>query len=83
MSKYTDGLDEIDLEFRELGVDELEVRLTELIRLCEQLKAENIRLRARQASLLSERSELVDKNELARSRVESILSRLKETESEV
>ena len=70
-------------EFSDLGVDGLEARLIELIKLCEQLKAENIRLRARQASLLSERSELVDKNEIARARVESILSRLKETESEV
>lgn len=70
-------------EFSDLGVDELEARLVELIRLCEQLKAENIRLRSKQASLLSERSELVVKNEQARTRVESILSRLKETETEV
>ena len=70
-------------EFSDLGVDGLEERLDELVRLCEQLKAENIRLRAKQASLLSERSELVDKNELARNRVESILSRLKETEPEL
>lgn len=70
-------------EFSDLGVDELEARLIEMIRLCEQLKAENIRLRAKQASLLTERSELVVKNEQARSRVESILSRLKETEPEV
>jgi len=70
-------------EFDDLGVDELEAGLIELVRLCEQLKAENIRLRARQASLLSERAELVDKNELARGRVESILLRLKELEPEV
>jgi len=76
MSDYTE-------EFSDLGVEELEVRLIELVRLCEHLKAENIRLRAKQAVLLSERSELVDKNELARARVENILSRLKETEPEV
>jgi len=75
MSDYTD-------EFNELGIDDLEQKLNELIRLCEHLKAENIRLRAKQASLLSERSELVDKNEMARKRVESILSRLKELEPE-
>jgi len=69
-------------EFRELGVDGLEVRLFELIQLCEHLKAENIALRSKQAALLSERSELVDKNELARERVETILSRLKELEPE-
>lgn len=76
MSDYTE-------EFNYLGVDELEIRLLELVRLCEQLKAENIRLRAKQATLLSERAELLDKNELARTRVESILSRLKEMEPEV
>ena len=76
MNDYSD-------EFSDLGIDGLEERLDELVRLCEQLKAENIRLRAKQASLLSERSELVDKNELARNRVESILSRLKETEPEL
>ena len=70
-------------EFNELGVDALELQLEELIRLCEQLKAENIVLRAKQASLLNERSELEDKNELARIRVESILARLKEMEPEV
>lgn len=70
-------------EFSDLGVDALEGRLVELISLCEQLKEENIRLRARQASLLNERSELVVKNEQARTRVEGILSRLKETEPEV
>jgi len=70
-------------EFNELGVNALELQLEELIRLCEQLKAENIVLRAKQASLLNERSELEDKNELARIRVESILARLKEMEPEV
>jgi len=70
-------------EFTDLGVDDLEARLIDLIKLCEQLKAENIRLRSKQASLLSERSELVIKNEQARMRVESILSRLKAVEPEV
>lgn len=66
----------------EIGLDDFEERLFKLIRLVEQLKAENITLRARQATLLEERTELVDKNELARKKVESILSRLKEMETE-
>jgi len=75
MTDYTE-------EFSDLGVEKLEAKLFELIQLCEHLKAENIALRSKQASLLSERSELVDKNELARERVATILSRLKELEPE-
>ena len=69
--------------FDGLELDRLEEKLNTLIRLCNELKAENISLRARQAALLEERSELLGKNELARSRVESMLSRLKELEAEV
>jgi len=68
--------------FTQLGFDDFEEKLFKLVRLVEQLKAENITLRARQATLLEERTELVDKNELARKKVESILNRLKEMEAE-
>lgn len=68
--------------YLELGLEEFEEKLFKLLRLVEQLKAENIALRARQASLLEERTELVDKNEMARKKVESILARLKEMEAE-
>lgn len=68
--------------FAQLGFDDFEEKLFSLVRLVEQLKAENIALRARQASLLEERTELVDKNEMARKKVESILNRLKEMEAE-
>jgi len=67
----------------DFALDDLDEKITKLLRLCEQLKAENIALRARQVSLLEERKELLGKNELARSRVESMLSRLKELEPEV
>ncbi len=77
MSKYTSN------NFDGLELDRFEEKLNLLIRLCDELKAENIALRARQASLLEERSELLGKNELARSRVESMLNRLKEMEPEV
>jgi len=68
--------------FTQLGFDDFEEKLFNLMRLVEQLKAENIALRARQASLLEERTELVEKNEMARKKVESILNRLKEMEAE-
>jgi cell division protein ZapB len=59
----------------------LEVRVEELIRACQQLKAENRSLRAREEALVAERANLIEKNELARSRVEAMISRLKSLES--
>ena len=76
-------MNQYDPEFiTELGFDNFEDKLFKLLRLVEQLKAENIALRARQATLLEERTELVDKNEMAKRKVESILNRLKEMEAE-
>jgi len=77
MSKYSSS------NFDGLELDRFEEKLNLLIQLCDELKAENIALRAHQASLLEERSELLGKNELARSRVQSMLTRLKELEPEV
>jgi cell division protein ZapB len=59
----------------------LEVRVEELIRACGHLKAENRSLRAREESLLAERASLIEKNELARTRVEAMISRLKSLEA--
>jgi cell division protein ZapB len=61
-------------------LDTLERQVEELIRTCRQLKDENTSLRARQESLVSERAELIEKTELARNRVESMISRLKSME---
>lgn len=61
-------------------IDELERRVEALVHLCRRLKDENASLRARQETLVSERGELIEKNEQARSRVESMLSRLRAME---
>jgi cell division protein ZapB len=60
----------------------LEYRVDELIQLCHQLKSENQALREQQGDLMSERASLMKKNELARSRVESMIMRLKNMEQE-
>ena len=57
-----------------------ERRVDALIRLCRRLQEENASLRARQETLVGERSELIEKNEQARSRVEAMLSRLRAME---
>lgn len=61
-------------------VDTLERQVDELIRACRLLREENASLRARQDILVVERAELIEKTELARSRVESMISRLKSME---
>lgn len=59
----------------------LEAQLQELLQICKQLKGENQSLRTQQNSLISERANLIEKNEMARSRVEAMITRLKSMES--
>ncbi|WJW75874.1 TIGR02449 family protein [Thiohalobacter sp. IOR34] len=58
----------------------LEFRLDELIQTVAHLKAENRSLRAQQQSLTTERAQLIERNETARSRVEAMINRLKAME---
>lgn len=51
-----------------------------LIQVCRKLREENSSLRARQDSLVAERAELIEKTELARSRVEAMIARLRSME---
>jgi len=59
----------------------LEHRIDELIRNCQRLKEENRLLLKQQASLVAERAKLKQKNDLARTQTESILTRLKALEA--
>ena len=58
----------------------LEVRLEELVNTITRLKEENRSLRNQQESMGSERAGLIEKNEMARARVEAMISRLKAME---
>lgn len=60
----------------------LETKMDRLIQVCERLQEENDQLRARASDWQRERVRLVEKNELARSRVEAMITRLKSLESE-
>ncbi|MGE0081615.1 MAG: TIGR02449 family protein [Thiohalomonadaceae bacterium] len=68
-------MDELDLRI-------LERRVDELIRTVERLRDENRLLRNSNAELLAERTRLIERTELARSRVEAMISRLKGMEQE-
>lgn len=55
----------------------LEQKVDRLIDLLGQLQSENKSLRDRETNLMRERSKLLEKNEVARARVEGMINRLK------
>jgi len=60
----------------------LENKIDELVELCNVLSRENRALRAQQQNWTTERAKLIEKNELAKSRVESMITRLKALEQD-
>lgn len=58
----------------------LESKIDELIALCRDLNYENQRLQGEKDGWLRERQDLVNKNELARSKVEAMIVRLRSME---
>jgi len=68
-------------EGAELNLEELESRVDDLINTIGRLRNENVSLRTRQEDLMSERAALIEKSEQAKSRLESMIGRLKSLES--
>lgn len=62
------------------GVREIARRVDQLIALAQRLAEENRSLRTSQEQLMTERANLLAKNEQARSRVEAMIHRLKSLE---
>jgi len=58
----------------------LEHKIDDLINLCADLNRENVALKADVSSWHQERQQLVQRNELARTKVEAMISRLKAME---
>ena len=65
----------------ETGLDILESRIDELIMIINKLREENRSLQSRQERLITERADLIDKTDMARTRVESMITRLKSMET--
>lgn len=61
---------------------QLEARVDELLRISAHLRQENRLLRERETRLLDERTQLIKKNDLAKNRVEAIITRLRSLEQE-
>ncbi len=60
----------------------LAVKINDLIQLCEQLEGENRTLKFEAADWMEEREQLVEKTEVARRKVESMIVRLKALEQD-
>lgn len=58
----------------------LESKIDELIALCRELNRENQRLQGENDSWRRERQDLISKNELARTKVEAMIARLRSME---
>lgn len=65
-----------------LDFKELEARVDDLVALCERLGRENDALQNRTADWAMERARLIEKNELAKSRIEAMIGRLRALEQD-
>lgn len=63
-------------------MEQVEAKLDELIGLCSRLEQENATLRAKEDSWHQERLRLLEKNDIARKRVEAMIERLKKIHTE-
>ena len=61
---------------------QLTKKTEQLIILCEKLKQENAELRANELQWRQERVHLIEKNEIARTKVEAMITRLRTLEQE-
>ena len=66
----------------ELDLKKLEGRVDDLIKTIDRLQSENKTLRDSTSHLQSERTRLIEKTELARTRVEAMIGRLKAIEND-
>ena len=62
------------------GLKVFENKSDDLLRYVDELQSENQALRSQQANLMSERATLIEKSELARTRVEAMIARLRAME---
>mgnify|MGYP000453319795 FL=1 len=60
----------------------IEAKLDQLLLICTRLDRENKELKERESNWSHERTRLIEKNELARNRVEAMIGRLKNMETE-
>ncbi len=64
-------------------LQQLEQQVDDLLRVSRRMREENMLLKPQQSAWLSERVKLVEKTELARSRIDKMVSRLKELDDDL
>jgi cell division protein ZapB len=64
-------------------LQQLEQQVDDLLRVSRRMREENMLLKSQQSAWLTERAKLVEKTELARSRIDKMVSRLKELDDEL
>lgn len=67
---------------KDLSLQALSRKIDDLIDICQQLDQENRDLKAKVSSWHSEREQLIEKNELVRSKVEAMILRLRALEQQ-
>lgn len=70
----------MNISNQSIDISELENKLDELIQLYNSVQNENHTLKNKQDELVKEKAKLVEKTNLARTRVEAMISRLKTME---
>lgn len=64
-------------------IQQLEQQVDQLLRASRRAREENRLLKSQQAAWLAERAQLVEKTELARSRIDKMVARLKQLDEEL
>ena len=65
------------------AIEQLEQQVDDLLRASRRARDENMSLKSQQSAWLAERAKLVEKTDLARSRIDKMVSRLKEMDDEL
>ena len=65
------------------AIQQLEQQVDDLLRASRRIRDENMLLKSQQTAWLTERTQLVEKTDLARSRIDTMVNRLKELDNEL
>ncbi|MBT3506184.1 MAG: TIGR02449 family protein [Piscirickettsiaceae bacterium] len=64
-------------------LQQLEQQIDDLLRVSRRTREENMLLKSQQSAWVTERAKLVERTELARSRIDKMVERLKELDNEL
>ena len=64
-------------------IPQLEQQVDDLLRASRRMREENMLLKSQQSAWLSERAQLIEKTDIARTRIEQMVRRLKELDDEL